>query len=136
MFKLVEYTITISNPKTGKSYNKKVDVDVFEGKRINDKIDGSSIELEGYELKITGGSDKCGFPMRLDLQGASRRKILSVKSKGMHIANKGIRKRKNVAGNQIGNSIAQINLSILKNGSKDIEEILGSKKEEVKEEAK
>ena len=132
---MAEYTLTISNPKTGKSYNKKVETDIFDGMKINDAVGGTAIGLEGYDLKITGGSDKCGFPMRVDLQGTARRKILTAKSKGVHIAGKGIRKRKSVAGNQIGSSIVQINLTITKHGSTDVEEILGTKKEEPKEAA-
>ncbi len=127
---MTEYTLTISNPKTGKSYNKKLETEIFSGMRMNDKVDGSSIGLNGYELKITGGSDNCGFPMRVDLQGASRRRILTAKSKGVNIQGKGNRRRKNVAGNQIGNSIIQVNLSITKQGDTDIEEVLGVKKEE------
>ncbi|MBS3095155.1 30S ribosomal protein S6e [Candidatus Woesearchaeota archaeon] len=130
-----EYALTISSPKTGKSYNKKIETDIFDGRRLNDNVDGSAIGLAGYQLKITGGSDKCGFPMRVDVQGFARRKILTIKSKGVHIKKKGIRKRKSVVGSQISNSTAQVNLSITKYGDKDLEEVLGIKKEETAEKA-
>ena len=132
---MAEYKLTISNPKTGKSYSRKLEADVFEGMKLNDIVSGDALGMAGYELKITGGSDKSGFPMRSDLQGPGRRKILTINSKGVHIKNKGIRKRKSVAGNQIGNSIVQVNLSITKPGDTAIEDIFGTKKEEQKEAA-
>ena len=102
---MTEFKLVIG-AKDGKSYQKEVkspEADNLLKIRIGQKISGDQLGFSGYEFEITGGSDKCGFPMRLDLQGASRRKILSVKSKGMHIANKGIRKRKNGAMIQIFN---------------------------------
>lgn len=128
-----EFTLTINDPKTGKSYNKKIDIDIFDGKRINDTIQGESLGLPGYELKITGGSDKSGFPMRKDLSGASRRKILTTKSIGVNIKKGGLRRRKSVVGNQVSSSTSQINLNVVKHGGQGLEETFGSKKEENKE---
>jgi len=130
---LPEFTLTINDPKTGKSYNKKIDVDIFDGRRINDVVQGESLGLPGYELKITGGSDKSGFPMRKDMSGASRRKILTTRSIGVNIKKSGLRRRKSVVGNQISFSTSQINLSVVKKGSQDLEETFGLKKEENKE---
>ena len=39
--------------------------------KIMEKIDGNTLGLSGYELQITGGSDKSGFPMRRDIEGVS-----------------------------------------------------------------
>ena len=70
--------------------------------------------------------------MRSDLEGTQRRKILASKSLGIHIKRNGMRKRKNIAGNQINLNTSQVNLNIVKFGEKDIEEALGVKKEEDK----
>jgi len=121
----------------GKSYNKTIsdnDFNIFRGKKIRDKITGLS-DLKNYEFLITSGSDKSGFPMRRDVEGSLRKKAFLSKGPGVHIKRKGMRIRKSVMGNTISDNIAQINLKILKEGDKKLEDILGIK-EEVKEETK
>ena len=44
-------------------------IEVEDGKELNglvigDEFDGSIVGLDGYTLKITGGSDKNGFTMK------------------------------------------------------------------------
>lgn len=99
------------------------------GKQIGDKISGDTIGFTGYEFEITGGSDYCGFPMRKDLSGAGRKKILTVQGVGVKKAANGIRQKKTVCGNTIHQKIAQVNLKILKEGK----EPLAPPKEEKKE---
>ena len=53
----------------------------FLGKRIGDSVDGMFVgegdkSLSGYKLKITGGSDVTGRPMRPDLDGSGVKSIL------------------------------------------------------------
>ena len=133
---MVEFKLTISNPKAKRSYKKVIwepETSIFIGKKINDTIKEVS-SLKGYEFIITGGSDKQGFPMRPDLPSASRKKLLMTSGPGVKIKRKGMKRRKTVVGNTINANISQINLKVSKSGSKSIEEILGIKKEEVKEE--
>jgi small subunit ribosomal protein S6e len=92
------------------------------GKMIRDTIKGEDIGLAGYEFEITGGSDYCGFPMRRDVQGTGRKKILVIRSVGMQDKGKGLRKRKTVAGNTIYPRTAQINLKVLKEGKAKLTE--------------
>ncbi len=92
------------------------------GLKIGDKVDGSKIGLAGYELEITGGSDNCGFPMRKDVSGSSRKKILITKGVGNRESKRGIRKRRTVCGNTIHTKISQINLRVLKEGKAKLEE--------------
>ena len=81
--------IVISDPKTGKAYSKKIEgPELFLNKKVGQQVTLNGIGLDGYEAKITGGSDKQGFPMKADLEGTGRRKVLLVKQK-----NKGIRRR-------------------------------------------
>jgi len=48
------------------------------GLKIGDEIEASIVGLNGYKLKITGGSDKNGFPMKRDVEGPRRiRSLLS-----------------------------------------------------------
>lgn len=103
------------------------------GKKIGDTLEGTSFGLEGYEFQVTGGSDYCGFPMREDVAGPNRRRILAVKGIGLKQKAPGIRVRKTVAGNTIHPKIHQVNLKVLKEGAEKLEP---PKKEEKKEEAK
>lgn len=128
-----EFKITINDPKTGKSYNKVLDTDAFKNKKIHDKISGDALGLKGYELEITGGSDTSGFPMRSDLEGPGRRKALLTGGVGVKIPRKGARIRKSIRGNLVSLDIAQVNLKIVKEGSKKIAELFGAKEEKAEE---
>ncbi len=132
---MAEIKLTINDPKTGKSYKHITEGSSLRGKKLKEKISGDLIGLKGYELEITGGSDKAGFPMRFDLPGPQRKKILLTKGPGVKLKRKGIRKRKTVAGNEISKDTVQVNLKILKVGAKKIEDILGKKEETPKEKA-
>ena len=127
MFKFV-----IADPKTRKSY--KVEKDQNEvvglvGKKIGDKFNGDLIGLKGYEITITGGTDKDGFPMHPDVHGMVKKKIILSGPPCFHPQKKGMRKRKMVVGNTISNTIAQINCKIIKEGSKKLEELFAKKEE-------
>ena len=134
---MVEFKLVLSNPKTGKSYQKIIkdqDTKKFIGMRIADKIKGEMIDLPGYEFEISGGSDYAGFPMRYDLAGIGRKKIWAVSGIGIHNNEKGRRVRKTVCGNTIHPKIAQINLKVIKEGKGPLGE--DKPKEEKKEETK
>ncbi len=121
-----EIKCTISDPKTGKSYTKSVDATALLGRKVRDVVSGTLFGLTGYELKICGGSDKSGFPMRPELNTAERKKLLVQRSIGVRkTGGKGIFKRKTVRGNTVSPAIAQINLAVAKAGTKSIEELLG-----------
>jgi len=120
---MVEFKLTISNPKTAKTVQREIkddDARPFVGKKIGDKINGEVINLTGYEFEVTGGSDYCGFPMRKDVRGTARKKILAVSGVGVKKKAKGIKQRKKVCGNTIHDKIVQINLKVLKEGKEDI----------------
>jgi len=64
-------------------------------------------------LQITGGSDKDGFPMRRNVHGGVRRKIILSGGTGFNPQKEGERRRKTVRGNVITEEIVQINLKIV-----------------------
>jgi len=116
---MAEFKLVISNPKDGKSYQKEVkdsDANGFVGLKIGEKVKGELIDLTGYEFELTGGSDKSGFPMRFDVTGTQRKRVLAVKGVGLKAKRKGMKQRKTVCGNTVHDGIAQINLKILKAG--------------------
>ncbi|NIO22891.1 MAG: 30S ribosomal protein S6e [Candidatus Aenigmarchaeota archaeon] len=136
MFKLV-----VSDPKTRKTYQKEVSQKEsgLLNRKIGDKVKGDFLGMSGYELQITGGSDKQGFPMRPDMQGITRKKVLLTGGPGFHPKQRGERRRKSVRGNTISQDTAQVNTKIVKHGTKKLEQIFGkkeAKEEKPKEEKK
>jgi small subunit ribosomal protein S6e len=124
---LAEFKVTIGDPKDGKSYQATVaghHANSIVGKRIGDQIDGIFVGLPGYKLLITGGSDKDGFPMRKDLPGPRRAKVLVSKGHGFWPARKGMRRRKTMRGNSVSPDITQINLKVTTHGVKPIGDVL------------
>ncbi|MFT4313042.1 MAG: 30S ribosomal protein S6e [Candidatus Woesearchaeota archaeon] len=86
------------------------------GKKILDTFKGELIDMPGYEFQITGGSDSSGFPMRRDVAGDRKKKILIVNGVGIAKNRPGERRRKMVAGNTIGDETAQVNVKVVKAG--------------------
>lgn len=126
----MEIKLVISNPSTGKSYQKQVEDSSLLGMKIGDKVSGDLFGLPGYELEIRGGSDSAGFPMRRDVDTSGRKHALLTEGPGVHINRKGMKKRKTIRGNTIDESTAQVSVKVVKSGSRAIEDILGLKKEE------
>lgn len=120
--------IVISDPKTGKAYKvegKDTEASaLFIWKRIGDVVDADMLGLGGYVLEITGGSDKEGMPMRKDVSGTVRKRILITSPPGYRPKEKGKRRRKSVRGNEISSEISQINVQIKEYGRKSIEKLL------------
>jgi small subunit ribosomal protein S6e len=121
------FKINIS--EKGKAYKLELENEELIGKKIGETIDGKELsgELSGYELEITGTSDKSGFAGHPKVEGFSLKKILLTKGKFLRNApHKGFRRKKTVRGNQISASTVQINLKVVKSGGKKLEEALGS----------
>lgn len=126
------FKLVISDPGSGMSVQKEADDEAskgFIGLKIGDSVKGELIGLHGYEFAITGGSDYCGFPMRKDVPGIGRKKILAYHGVGVRPLKKGILQRKSVCGNTIHAKISQINLKVVKQGAENIFAGAGKKKE-------
>jgi small subunit ribosomal protein S6e len=124
---MVEYKVVVNDVKTGKSYNVAVSGNhaaSLTRMSLGDVIDGVFVGLPGYKLKITGGSDKTGTPMRSDLPGNRKVKLLISDSLGFHEKYHGERKRTAICGRVISESISQINMKVTEYGEKSIEECL------------
>lgn len=116
---MAEFKLNIGDPATKKTLKKDVkdaEAEVFQGTKIGDTIKGDLIGLNGYELTITGGSDSAGFPMRKDVMGGARKKILIVKGTGLRKNVPGRKVRRTVAGNTVTSKTVQINLKVSKAG--------------------
>ncbi len=127
--------IVISEPKTRKAFQVEKEVPTLIGLKIGEIFDGAAVGLSDFKLQITGGSDREGFPMRPDLVGEMRKKILLSSGPGYKPEKKGIRRRKYVRGNTISDATAQLNCKIVE-GDGNIADILGIKPKEKMEKPK
>jgi small subunit ribosomal protein S6e len=100
------------------------------GKQLGQAVSGDDLGFPGYEFLITGGSDYCGFPMRKDVPGVGRKRILAVEGVGLRGSAKGLRIRKTVCGNTVHPKTAQVNLKATKEGKEPL--ALPAEKEEKK----
>jgi len=137
------FKINVSNK--GKTFKAETDDEDLVGLRIGENIQGKSIsqELEGYELKITGTSDKAGFAGFVEYSGPNLKKVLLGYGKGMHKKPKGLKKvnkkpkglrlRKTVRGNEISLDTVQINTLVVKEGNKKFGDLFEKKKEDAEE---
>ncbi len=124
---MVDFKAVISDPKGGKNFQTTVSghhANSLIGKRIRDDVDGIFVGLPGYKLVITGGSDKDGVPMRPDVYGTRRKRILLTKGTGFDPKDKGVRKRRTIRGNTISPDILQINMKITTYGPKPIKDLM------------
>lgn len=131
------FKVNISDPEEGKAWQVEKEAAPLIGAKIGEEFNGSLIGLEGHTLKITGGSDREGFPMRRGLEGTGRRKALMRGGSGYNPEFKGDRRRKSVRGNTISADIVQVNtvVSDREEGVEPIPELLGLKKEEKPEDS-
>ena len=126
------FKVVVSNK--AETYQMEVDeAKALNGLVIGDEFDGGIVGLDGYTLKITGGSDKNGFTMKKDVPGTRRIKSLLTGGIGYHPKADGVKRRKTVRGNTIADDIVQINSVVVSEGAKPIAEILGAGEEEEEE---
>jgi small subunit ribosomal protein S6e len=93
-------------------------------RRMAQEIDGSVLgeEFDGYILRISGGNDKQGFPMRQGVLTNTRVRLLCQKGhKAYRPRRQGERKRKSVRGCIVGHDISVLNLVVSQVGEKTIE---------------
>ncbi len=124
--------------KSGKTFHLESEAEEIIGKSLKDKIEGKIVspDLEGYEFEIAGMSDKAGLTALENVEGIGLKRVLLGYGKAMHrrsrregkkkrsnFTPKGLRLRKTVRGKIISPEIVQINLKILKQGNKNLEEI-------------
>lgn len=107
---LASFKLTISDTK-GRSVSQELkdgDANPLLGLEVGSETDASVVGMKG-KIRITGGSDKSGVPMRSDIHGAARKAVLLTKGVGLQKAEAGQRIRKLMRGNTISEEIYQIN---------------------------
>lgn len=136
--------------KQGKTFKLETESEELLGKEIGSKVSGKEVSpnLEGYEFEITGASDIAGLPSMSNVDGISLKHVLLTYGKGLHKKPRGLKKknkkpkgmrmRKTLRGKVISPAIIQLNLKLIKQGHKSLEEIFPeqNKPKEKAEEAK
>eukprot|EP01080_Neovahlkampfia_damariscottae_P012850 gene12850-7198_t len=127
----------IGCPRTGLNMIYKLDEEsdrrIFYERKIGHEIECDSLgsQWKGYVLKITGGCDTSGFPMKQGVLTNSRVQLL-VKRGGLGFQSwrgrNGERRRKSVRGCIVGSDIAALNCIVVKEGETKIAGLNDSEK--------
>ena len=110
-FNMAQFKLVVSDNK-GKSISQELKdraANPLLGSKVGEIIDSSIIGIAGGKIKITGGSDKSGTPMRPDIHGGVKKYVLISRGVGMRNANEGNRIRKLMRGNMVTEEIYQLN---------------------------
>ena len=77
------YKVNVSHK--GKTIKFETDNEELVGVTIDSEIDGKQIsaDLEGYQLTVTGTSDKAGFPGMPDVKGQALKRVILKRGRGM-----------------------------------------------------
>ena len=131
----MEYKLVLGT-KDGKTFQQVIkdsEAAALHGKHIGDTVAGDAMGFPGYEFLVTGGSDKCGFPMRKGIQ-EPRKLILMGQGVGFcgkkrrfgkktyRKNQKGLVRRRTVCGERISKIIHQVNMKVTKEGAKPLGE--------------
>ena len=138
---MAEFQVAVADPRDGQTYQHEVDgqdANRFLGRELGEEVDGGAVGLDSYTLKLTGGSDETGRPMREDVPGAQIRERLLEGGVGFNPSRDGERKRITVRGRQVSEETAQVNATIVDGddqlpvalGEKDPEEVADDKADE------
>lgn len=113
--------LIISDPETGKSQKVELEdnrMGPLVGRRIGEVIDGTVADLAGHKLLLTGGTDKDGIPMRPDVHGSAKSRIILSGGVGYKPKRKGERKRMIVRGNTVSIETTFLNFKIVEKPGK------------------
>ncbi|MEM2142685.1 MAG: 30S ribosomal protein S6e [Candidatus Thorarchaeota archaeon] len=121
------FKLVISDPETGKAIQYELDeakTNALIGKSVGDVFEGDLVGLPGYKLKITGGTDKSGFPIRPDVHGGGKKRVLIRGPPGLRKVEKGGARRKTVRGRELTQFIAQVNIRVEQKGNVPLDELI------------
>ena len=109
---MAKFQLIVSDPKSKTSKAASLEgtkAQALVGKSIGEEIDGKLLGIGNVKLRITGGTDKDGVPMRFDIQGAARKRAILSGGVGYKPSDSGERQRKLLRGRVISDETLQIN---------------------------
>jgi small subunit ribosomal protein S6e len=121
---MAKFKVIVSDPETGTSQVVEIEearAVPFIGRKIGDVVEGAVVDLPAHKLRIMGGSDRDGVPMRPNVHGGVRRNVVLSGGVGFNPRDKGQRRRKAVRGDVITDEIVQINTKIIEKPKKAAE---------------
>ena len=108
--------LIVSDPDTGRSQKVELEdarMSPLVGRRIGEVLDGSVANLPGHKIRLTGGCDKDGIPMRPDVHGGVKARVILSGGVGYRPKNRGERRRKTVRGNTVTADTIFLNFKIV-----------------------
>jgi small subunit ribosomal protein S6e len=114
---LAKFKLIVSDPSTGKSAASEIEgsrAQALVGRALGETIDGSPLGIAQSKLRISGGCDKNGIPMRADVHGGVKKYIVLSSGPGFRSTRHGERRRKLVRGRTITDETYQINFTMTK----------------------
>jgi small subunit ribosomal protein S6e len=124
---LAKFKLIVSDPSTGKSNANEIEgarAQALIGRSLGETIDGSPLGIAQSHLRITGGCDKNGIPLRPDVHGGVKKYIVLSAGPGFKPTRHGERRRKLIRGRTITDETYQINFTISKEGAPERKEAL------------
>lgn len=121
---MAKFKMIVSDPQTRKATVAELEgsrAQVLVGRSLGDVIDGSQIGFSGRKLRITGGCDKDGIPMRADIHGGAKKYVVLSGGVGFRPSRLGERRRKLVRGRMVTDETYQINTVIFTEEAKPTE---------------
>ena len=109
---MAKFQLIVSDPKSRASRAATIEgvkAQALIGKSIGEEVDGKLLGVGNVKLRITGGTDKDGVPMRFDVQGSARKRAILSGGVGYRPLSDGERMRKLVRGRVVSEETLQVN---------------------------
>ncbi len=113
---MAKFQLIVSDPKSRLSRATIVEgarAQALVGRSIGEEVDGKLLGVGNVKLKITGGTDKDGVPMRFDVQGSAKKSAVLSGGVGHKPSEGGERLRKLVRGRVVSEETYQVNSLIV-----------------------
>lgn len=121
---MVEYKLVVSEGST--SFARAVGDPQsagFLGKQIGETVGGELIGAPGYTFRVTGATDRSGFPLRPDVPGGRLVRLFVGEGFGFSAPRRGMRRRRTFRGSAISEETVQVNLVVEQKGPKPLAEL-------------